>query len=128
MNRKQFIQTTTLGVGTLTAGPMAAPSVGSGPTPALDPIGAAAVEQVRAAVRLFQLWNRGYGGGPADHEVAQEALRAELRLSMSLLRESYLAPVRAQLLSAVDDLRKVAATMNVNVDALEEPAEGPTSR
>lgn len=132
MNRKQFLQTTTLGVGTLTAGtptagPVAAPLAGSGPTPILNPITPVAVKQVRASARFFQLWTTGYGSA-ANDELAKNALRAELRLATGLLQASGPAPLRAQLRSAVDDLLKIAAIMDVNVDdALAEPTAGPTS-
>jgi hypothetical protein len=116
VDRKQLIHTTAaLGVGTLVLGPVAALLEGIEPTPIPARVGATEIEQIRTAARVFQSWDRTYGGG-----LARDAVIGQLRWSAGLLEATCPDRLRPELLSAVGDLAETAGYMSVDIGAHEE--------
>jgi hypothetical protein len=116
VDRQQFLRATTLlGVGTLTAGPVAALLEGSEPAPIPARVGATEITQIRAATRVFESWSRTYGGG-----LARDAVMGQLRWSAGLLEATCPDRLRLELFSAVGDLADVAGYMAFDVGAHEE--------
>jgi hypothetical protein len=116
VKRKQFFETAALGVGALALGePVAALLEGSEPTPIPARVGATEINQIRTVARVFQSWDRTYGGG-----LARDAVIGQLRWSAGLLEASCPARLRPELLSAVGALAETAGYMAVDVGAHEE--------
>ncbi len=116
VDRKQLLRATAaLGVGTLVLGPVAALLEGIEPAPIPPRIGATEIEQIRAAARVFQSWDRAYGGG-----VAWDAVMGQLRWSAGLLEATCPDRLRPELFSAVGDLANIAGYMAVDAGAYEE--------
>ena len=116
VNRKQFFQTATVGMGALALeGPLAALLGSSEPTPIPARIGATEINQIRSATQVFSSWSNTSGGG-----VAREAVMAHLRYSARLLEATCPARLRPELYSAVGYLADVAGFMAVDADAQEE--------
>jgi hypothetical protein len=89
VNRQQLLHSTAaLGVGTLVLGPV--PTLLEGIEPA----------------RVFQFWNRAYGGG-----LTRDAVMGQLRWSAGLLEATCPARLRPELLSSVGDLANIAGYM-----------------
>jgi hypothetical protein len=104
VDRKQFLRTTALGVGSLAFAPVTALLDGLEPSPAPARIGQTEIAQIRTAARVFAEWDHRYGGG-----LAREAVYAQLRYSADLLEATVPAPLRAELFQAVGRLADVAA-------------------
>jgi hypothetical protein len=117
VNRKQFFQTATLGVGTLALeGPMAALLEGSEPTPIPHRIGATEIGQIRSATQVFEAWSNSYGGG-----LARDAVMGQLRYSARLLEDASCPDrLRPELFSAIGALAESAGYTAVDAGAHEE--------
>jgi transcriptional regulator with XRE-family HTH domain len=114
VDRQQFLRTSR-DLGALAAlGPIAALLEGIKPTPIPTRVGATDIEQIRAAARVFQSWDRAYGGG-----VARDAAMGQLRWSVGLLGATCPARLRPELFSAVGDLANIAGYMALDVGAHE---------
>ncbi|MGH3696553.1 MAG: XRE family transcriptional regulator, partial [Pseudonocardiaceae bacterium] len=120
VKRRQAIHTVTgLGVGALVQGPLAALLEGIKPTtPTPKRVGATEIEQTRAAARVFQSWERIYGGG-----VARDAVMGQVRWSSGLLKATCPERLRPELFSAVGDLANIAGWMALDAGAYEEARE-----
>jgi hypothetical protein len=115
VDRQQFLRTSR-DLGALAAlGPVVALLEGIKPTPIPTRVGATEIEQIRAAARVFQSWDRAYGGG-----VARDAVMGQLRWSVGLLRATCPARLRPELFSAVGDLADIAGRMALDVGAHED--------
>ncbi|MGH3870299.1 MAG: helix-turn-helix domain-containing protein [Pseudonocardiaceae bacterium] len=115
VDRKQFLHSTTLGVGALALGPITALLDGSEPTPIPGRVGTTEIEQIRTATQVFASWDSAYGGG-----LGRAAVFAQLRWSASLLDVTCPARLRTELLSAVGDLADLTAFMAFDVGAHDE--------
>lgn len=115
VDRKQFLRSATLGVGTLALGPVAALLEGSEPTPIPRRVGVTEIEQIRTAARVFARWDHTYGGG-----LAREAVLAQLRWSAALLDATCSAKLYNQLLSAIGYLGHTCAFMAFDAYAHED--------
>jgi hypothetical protein len=115
VDRRQLNTTAALGVGTLVLGPVAALLEGIEPTPIPARVGATEIDQIPTAARVFQSWDRTYGGG-----LARDAVMGQLRWSAGLLEATCPARLRPELYSAVSDLAETAGYIAVDVGAHED--------
>ena len=116
VKRKQFIDTATVGMGTLVLeGPLVALLGSSEPTPVPARVGATDINQTRAATEVFRSWSNLYGGG-----VIREAVMGQLRSSAGLLEATCPEPLRPELFSAVGDLAETAAYIAFDAGADQE--------
>lgn len=106
VDRKQFLRTTALGVGTLALGSVAALLERSEPTPVPVRVGSTEIEQIRAAAGVFASWDHTYGGG-----LARETVLAQLRWAAGLLDVTCPTKLTGELLSAVGYLGHTCAFM-----------------
>ncbi|GAA3852327.1 hypothetical protein GCM10022243_17480 [Saccharothrix violaceirubra] len=106
VDRKQFLRTAALGVGSLALAPVTALLEGNEPTPVPARIGRTEIEQVHTAARVFAGWDHTYGGG-----LTREAVLAQLRFSAGLLETAYPARLHGPLHSAVGYLAHTCGFM-----------------
>ncbi len=118
VDRQKFLRTGR-DLGVLAAlGPLVALLEGIRPTPIPRRVGATEIEQTRAAARMFQSWDRAYGGG-----VARDAVLGQLRWSAGLLKATCPERLRPELFSAVGDLANIAGRMAEDSGAHEQARE-----
>ncbi len=95
-----------LSVSTLVQGPVAAlleGLEGSRPTRIPKTVSATDIEQTRTVTRVFQFWERIYGGGPV-----RDAVMGQLHWSSGLLESTCTDDLSPELHSAVGDLASIA--------------------